>query len=233
MTEGVFLLGTERDGTQAIARFRTHSGAKTACGALSAGERRQTVENCSFPAFSTRKSGVSVLWKTQDFFFPIWRGTESSAGTNCKKKRKSFDFLLYKRQSAHFSSQKLAWIAGLHYGLYKQNQISMWKTRWKKWKTSWETGPFFHKISGKPGGKSEKFSPEWKNTTLFCCEMGRSAAAFCCNGLSFSPSVCTPRRSACFFLNALSNHGTITSDKREPSTSGGMMHEQLAEQVGA
>ena len=182
-----------------------------------------------FPAFSTRKSGVPVLWKTQDFFFPIWRGTESSAGTNCKKKRKSFDFLLYKRQSAHFSSQKLAWIAGLHYGLYKQNQISMWKTRWKKWKTSWETGPFFHKISGKPGGKSEKFSPEWKNTTLFCCEMGRSAAAFCCNSLSFSPPVCTPRRSACFFLNALSNHGTITSDKRETPTSGGMMHEQLAE----
>ena len=92
---------------------------------------------------------------------------------------------------------------------------------------------FFHKISGKPGGKSEKFSPEWKNITLFCCEMGRSAAAFCCNGLSFSPPVCTPRRSACFFLNALSNHGTITSDKRETSTSGGMMHEQLAEQVGA
>ena len=103
-----------------------------------------------FPAFSTRKSGVPVLWKTQDFFFPIWRGTESSAGTNCKKKRKSFDFLLYKRQSAHFSSQKLAWIAGLHYGLYKQNQISLWKTRWKKWKTSWETGPFFTKSVENP-----------------------------------------------------------------------------------
>ena len=83
-------------------------------------------------------------------------------------------------------------------------------------KTSWETGPFFHKISGKTGGKSEKFSPEWKNTTLFCCEMGRSVAAFCCNGLSFSPPVCTPRRSACFFLNALSNHGTIKTD--EPRT---------------
>ena len=55
-----------------------------------------------FPAFSTRKSGVPVLWKTQDFFFPIWRGTESSAGTNCKKKRKSFDFLLYKRQRPTF-----------------------------------------------------------------------------------------------------------------------------------
>ena len=51
VTEGVFLLGTERDGTQAIARFRTHSGAKTACGVLSAGERRQTVENRSFPRF--------------------------------------------------------------------------------------------------------------------------------------------------------------------------------------
>ena len=48
---GSFLLGTERDGTQAIARFRTHSGAKTACRALSAGERRQTVENRSFPRF--------------------------------------------------------------------------------------------------------------------------------------------------------------------------------------
>ena len=79
-----------------------------ACGALSAGERRQTVENRSFPRFFHTKSGVPVLWKTQDFFFPIWRGTESSVGTNCKKKRKSFDFLLYKRQSAHFSSQKLA-----------------------------------------------------------------------------------------------------------------------------
>jgi hypothetical protein len=51
VTEGVFLLGTERGGTQAIARFRTHSGAKTAGGALSAGERLQTVENRSFPRF--------------------------------------------------------------------------------------------------------------------------------------------------------------------------------------
>ena len=30
----------------------------------------------------------------------------------------------------------------------------LWKTQWKKWKTLWETRLLFHKISGKPGGKS-------------------------------------------------------------------------------
>ena len=53
-------------------------------------------KTAGFPAFSTRKSGVPVLWKTQDFFFPIWRGTESSAGTTVKRKENPSTFFYIK-----------------------------------------------------------------------------------------------------------------------------------------
>ena len=175
-----------------------------------------------FPTFSTRKMSRCGMWKTPGRFFPIWRGRKKYAGANCKKRRKTFDFLFYKRQSAHFSSQKLARITALHYGVYKQISVFLWKTRWKKWKTSWETGLLFHKNGGKPGGKSEKFSPEWNFDTLFGCEINHRPAAFCCNGGPFSPQGRAPRRSARFFLNGPCNHGTISSYKRETSKSGGM-----------
>jgi len=40
------------------------------------------------------------------------------------------------------------------YITYKNQSLHLWKTRWKKWKTPWETAPLFHKFSGKHRGKS-------------------------------------------------------------------------------
>ena len=42
----------------------------------------------------------------------------------------------------------------LEYIVYNPKLNFLWKTRWKKWKTLWETPLLFHKSSGKPSGKS-------------------------------------------------------------------------------
>lgn len=60
----------------------------------------------------------------------------------------------------------------IHYGLYRTFLHWMWKTMWKRWKTSLETALLFHKNGGKPGGKSEKFIPERIVHTIFGCRFG-------------------------------------------------------------
>ena len=184
-----------------------------------------------FPAFSTRKSGVPVLWKTQDFFFPIWRGTESSAGTNCKKKRKSFDFLFYKRQNARIFAQNLPESCGLNYGVYRADALLLWKTQWKKWKTSWENRDFFHNSGGKPSGKSGK--PHGKLALFFTKTVENPVekvkSSFQTGNSIHFPVVllCRKIRLTAVFLggrcgsfphcgialNATANHGTITAEK--------------------
>ena len=42
----------------------------------------------------------------------------------------------------------------LEYIVYNPMLDFLWKTQWKKWKTLWENRLLFHKISGKPSGKS-------------------------------------------------------------------------------
>jgi len=42
----------------------------------------------------------------------------------------------------------------LEYIVYNPKLNFLWKTRWKKWKTLWENPLLFHKIGGKPSGKS-------------------------------------------------------------------------------
>ena len=42
----------------------------------------------------------------------------------------------------------------LEYIVYNPKLNFLLKTRWKKWKTLWENRLLFHKISGKPSGKS-------------------------------------------------------------------------------
>jgi hypothetical protein len=53
----------------------------------------------------------------------------------------------------HFSPKPSMENAG-KYITYKNRSPHLWKTRWKKWKTPWETAPPFHKFSGKHRGKS-------------------------------------------------------------------------------
>ena len=122
-----------------------------------------------FPAFSTRKNGSGPVLKTCDRFIPDWRKINHRSGTVCRIQRKSFDFLFYKRQNARIFAQNLPESCGLNYGVYRADALLLWKTRWKKWKTSWKTCPFLHKNGGKPGGKSEKFIPDRKLHTLSGC----------------------------------------------------------------
>ena len=83
------------------ARFRTHSGAKTACGVLSAGERRQTVENRSFsPLFHTKKidtafpqDGSGKLRTSFLVNLEKYQGPNRQPERTVKRKRKSFEFL--------------------------------------------------------------------------------------------------------------------------------------------
>ena len=148
-------------------------------------ERSETGEVCSrrareqqlfpvwktacFPAFSTQKNGSGPVLKTCDRFIPDWRKINRRSGTVCRMQRKSFDFLFYKRQNARIFAQNLPESCGLNYGVYRADTLLLWKTRWKKWKTSWKTCPFLHKNGGKPGEKSEKFIPDRKLHTLSGC----------------------------------------------------------------
>jgi hypothetical protein len=52
----------------------------------------------------------------------------------------------------HFSPKPSMENAG-KYITYKNQSPHLWKTRWKKWKTPWETTPLFHKFGGKHRGK--------------------------------------------------------------------------------
>ena len=112
------------------------------------------------------------LWKTARGKIPDWRKANPKAGVNCKNKRKTFDFLFYKRQNAHILAHKFPECGGIHYGLYRAFLHRMWKTMWKRWKTPLETALLFHKNGGKPGGKSEKFIPERIVHTIFGCRFG-------------------------------------------------------------
>ena len=125
-----------------------------------------------FPAFSTRKNGSSPVLKTWGRSIPDWRKINRRLETVCRMQKKSFDFLFYKRQNAHILAHKFPECGGIHYGLYRTFLHRMWKTMWKRWKTSLETAPLFHKNGGKPGGKSEKFIPERIVHTIFGCRFG-------------------------------------------------------------
>lgn len=171
MTEGVFYWaqsGTEHKQSRDSGRIPEQKRHVEHSLPENGGRRWKTAV---FPAFSTRKSGVPVLWKTQDFFFPIWRGTESSAGTNCKKKRKSFDFLLYKGKVPTFLPRNWHESPGditaciSETGFPCGNPVEKVENLVGNW-------AFFHKISGKPGGKSEKFIPERIVHTIFSCRFG-------------------------------------------------------------
>ena len=166
------------------------------------------VENCRFPRlFHTEKRqrpGVENWGRS----IPDWRKINHRPETVCRMQRKSFDFLFYKRQNACIFAQNLPESCGLNYGVYRADTLLLWKTRWKKWKTSWKTRPFLHKNGGKPGGKSEKFIPDRKLHTLSGCTfvpqdpldgciLGRKRSGFPHRGIA---------------LNAPANHGTITAE---------------------
>lgn len=96
MTEGVFYWaqsGTEHKQSRDSGRIPEQKRHVEYSLPENGGRRWKTAV---FPAFSTRKSGVPVLWKTQDFFFPIWRGTESSAEQTVKRKENPSTFFYIK-----------------------------------------------------------------------------------------------------------------------------------------
>ena len=70
-----------------------------------------------------------------------------------KRKEKASTFFWKKKILLHFSPKPSMENAG-KYITYKNQSPRLWKTRWKKWKTPWETAPLFHKFSGKHRGKS-------------------------------------------------------------------------------
>ena len=142
------------------------------------------------PLFPHKKAAFPFCGKLRTSFFQSGEGPNRQPERTVKRKENPSTFFYIKGKVPTFLPRNWHESPGCITACISKTRFPCGKPGGKKWKTSWETGPFFHKISGKPGGKSEKFSPEWKNTTLFCCEMGRSVAAFCCNGLSF------PRRCA-------------------------------------
>ena len=160
-----------------------------------AGENRSCGKPPFLSAFPQGGFNPGGLWKTAARQIPVWKNAKPYAGANCKNKRKAFAFLFYKRQNAHIFTQKLPEYGGFHYAVYRLALHRMWKTRWKKWKTSLETAPLFHKNGGKPGGKSEKFMPERKLHTISGCHFGTENPHECCALPGFS----TPRRLPCGF----------------------------------
>ena len=92
----------------------------------------------------------------------------------------------------------------LEYIVYNPMLDFLWKTQWKKWKTLWENRLLFHKISGKPGGKSEKFIPDRKLHTIFGCALASGERQKSCISGLWGQRFST-------VLNAPANHGTITA----------------------
>ena len=162
------------------------------------------MENCNFPRlFHTEKRqrpGVENLGPA----IPDWRKINRRSGTVCRMQRKSFDFLFYKRQNACIFVQNFPESGCLNYGAYRADALLLWKTRWKKWKTSWKTCPFLHKNGGKPGGKSEKFIPDRKLHTIFGCALASGERQESCISGLWGQRFST-------VLNAPANHGTITA----------------------
>ena len=98
----------ERSETGGVCSRRTHEQQlfpvwKTAC----------------FPTFSTQKNGSGPVLKTWGRFIPDWRKSYRPVGRTCKKKRKSFDFLFYKRRNVHIFAQNLPESCGLNYSAYR------------------------------------------------------------------------------------------------------------------
>ena len=143
--------------------------------------RRNICGKLYFPAlFPQENKGHGRVWKTWHAKIPVRKQIRLQAGANCKKQRKTFDFLFYKRQNADVLLHDFPAKGVLHYGVYRKSSFLLWKTRWKKWKTSWETALLFHKNGGKPGGKSEKFYPRGQTVTLFGCDFGSVSAILRC-----------------------------------------------------
>ena len=188
------------------------------------------------------------MLKTCGRLIPDWRNQSGPAAAVCKKQRKCFDFLFYKRQNVRIFAQKFPEVCGPDYGAYRACAGPLWKTRWKKWKTSWKTPFFLHKNGGKPGGKSEKFIPDRKLHTIAGCirspakppcrcisgpcgcgfSTGRGTASH--RGLFGAKNATPARILECPGQSWYNNTGKLRQnfpDKR------GTLYEQLAEPAGA
>ena len=119
----------------------------------------------------------------------------------------------------------------LEYIVYNPMLDFLWKTQWKKWKTSWENRDFFHNSGGKPSGKSGK--PHGKLALFFTKTVENPVekvkSSFQTGNSIHFPVVllCRKIRLTAVFLggrcgsfphcgialNAPANHGTITAEK--------------------
>ena len=76
-----------------------------------------------FPGFSTGRNAGWAGVENSAPGIPDWRKQKARAKRLCKKQRKSFDFLFYKRQNAGILAQKLPENQLLHYAVYRAEQF--------------------------------------------------------------------------------------------------------------
>ena len=168
MTEGVFLLGTERDGTQAIARFRTPSGAKTACGALTAGERRQTVENRSFPRFfHTKKRRSRSVENSGLLFFQSGEGPNRQPERTVKRKENPSTFFYIKGKVPTFLPRNWHESPGCITACISKTRFPCGKPGGKSGKPRGKLGLFFTKSVENPVEKVKSSLRNGKTPPFF------------------------------------------------------------------
>jgi hypothetical protein len=94
------------------------------CGFLpKTAKRKMLWKTAVFPGFSTEYDAGHPGVENSARGFPDWRKQKACTQPLCKKQRKTFDFLFYKKQNAGFFAQKLPENRRIHYAGYTAGQF--------------------------------------------------------------------------------------------------------------
>ena len=120
-----------------------------------------------FPAFSTRKSGVPVLWKTQDFFFQSGEGPNRQPERTVKRKENPSTFFYIKGKVPTFLPRNWHGSPGCITACISKTRFPCGKPGGKSGKPRGKLGLFFTKSVENPVEKVKSSLRNGKTPPFF------------------------------------------------------------------